>query len=284
MLTRYALIDPILRALDWDTEDPSQVKPEFSMRQRRSDYALLYDGRPLVMVEAKALSASLLDARSQGVSGAVLLGVPYFVCTDGDTWEVYDALKPRPLDEKRVVQVRLSRDNPGEAARQLLALWRPAMLEVRTVPEVTVQPAMQPSPEVRVSSTSAVTTPQLPSLTLYELLNRVKPGDKPPQRLRFSDGTVEQLSSWKDLPVATAKWALPKLQERSELPMRSATKRYGPQGRWLIKEGSEGMTQPELLSSGWYIETHWASPRIVKHACRILEAAGVDPATVFVEG
>jgi predicted type IV restriction endonuclease len=29
MLTRYALVDPILRALGWDTEDPEQVVPEF---------------------------------------------------------------------------------------------------------------------------------------------------------------------------------------------------------------------------------------------------------------
>ena len=29
MLTRNALIDPLLRALGWDTEDPTLVRPEY---------------------------------------------------------------------------------------------------------------------------------------------------------------------------------------------------------------------------------------------------------------
>jgi predicted type IV restriction endonuclease len=33
MLTRYALVDPILRALGWDTEDPEQVVPEFPRKR-----------------------------------------------------------------------------------------------------------------------------------------------------------------------------------------------------------------------------------------------------------
>jgi len=39
-LTRYALIDPLLRALGWDTEDPEQVVPEFTTEAGRPDYAL----------------------------------------------------------------------------------------------------------------------------------------------------------------------------------------------------------------------------------------------------
>ena len=38
--TRYALIDPVLRALGWNTEDPSKVVPELSTNQGTPDYAL----------------------------------------------------------------------------------------------------------------------------------------------------------------------------------------------------------------------------------------------------
>ena len=55
-LTRYALIDPLLRGLGWDTSDPSQVLVEFRSQNGAADYALLgAGGRPLVIVEAKKL-------------------------------------------------------------------------------------------------------------------------------------------------------------------------------------------------------------------------------------
>ena len=33
--TRLALIDPLLRALDWDVSDPSMVTPEYPVENRR---------------------------------------------------------------------------------------------------------------------------------------------------------------------------------------------------------------------------------------------------------
>jgi hypothetical protein len=41
MLTRYALVDPILRALGWDTEDPEQVVPEFQTEGGRRRFDIL---------------------------------------------------------------------------------------------------------------------------------------------------------------------------------------------------------------------------------------------------
>ena len=40
-LTRYALIDPLLRELGWDTSDPAMVVPEYSSGTGSADYALL---------------------------------------------------------------------------------------------------------------------------------------------------------------------------------------------------------------------------------------------------
>ena len=59
--TKYALIDPILRSLGWDTEDPAQVKLEYGMDHkredaRRVDYALFQPGdssKPHILIEAK---------------------------------------------------------------------------------------------------------------------------------------------------------------------------------------------------------------------------------------
>ena len=52
-LTRYALIDPLLRELGWDTEDPGLVIPEYKSGSGSADYALLTRNRPAMMIEAK---------------------------------------------------------------------------------------------------------------------------------------------------------------------------------------------------------------------------------------
>ena len=57
--TKYVLIDPLLRALGWNTGDPAQVKLEFETGKstKRADYALFKRGyeNPVGLVEAKLL-------------------------------------------------------------------------------------------------------------------------------------------------------------------------------------------------------------------------------------
>ncbi len=126
-LTRYALIDPLLRELGWDTADPSLVMPEYTSGAGRVDYALLADGSPAVMVEAKKLGTSLKGAVNQVISYCMIEGTDYFALTDGERWEVYETHKQGRLDEKRVVEFDLMNQSPAETCLKALALWRQAV-------------------------------------------------------------------------------------------------------------------------------------------------------------
>ena len=86
-LTRYALIDPLLRALGWNTADPALVVPEYTARASGSaDYALLDgNGKPLMMVEAKKLDTPLRDALDQGILYCAHGGHQALCVTDGRT-------------------------------------------------------------------------------------------------------------------------------------------------------------------------------------------------------
>ena len=66
--TRYALIDPILKALGWNLNDPSQVQIKYETRTDQSNpddrvyaYALLYTGKPVIHVEARRLPQDYVD-------------------------------------------------------------------------------------------------------------------------------------------------------------------------------------------------------------------------------
>lgn len=256
MLTRYALVDPILRALGWDTEDPEQVVPEFSTKAGRADYALLVKGEPYIIVEAKPLGATLTNAAQQGVNYCVTEGIPYFVCTDGNRWVIYDTHKPVKLEEKVIAQAEISSggDVNYDAARQLLALWRPAMPEVK-VAKPPIFPKAPPTPS---------------GLSLQELRKQMQPGQSPPTSIRFPDGKQEDLRTWKDLLVAVAKWALPKLQQQRKLPLGSLIRRDGQ------------MRAPRDIGDGWKVETWFGARGCVRNAVRILREAEISADEVFV--
>ncbi|MCX8203788.1 MAG: hypothetical protein N3H32_05685, partial [Nitrososphaeria archaeon] len=75
------LIDPFLRALGWDTEDPNLVIPEVSTQAGRPDYALLLNGQRIAFIGAKSLGKE--EDLIQQVSYCVSEGVRYFIATDG---------------------------------------------------------------------------------------------------------------------------------------------------------------------------------------------------------
>jgi predicted type IV restriction endonuclease len=67
--TKMALIAPFLQALGYDIFNPMEVKPEFSAdlpginkKDERVDYAVLENGEPKILVEAKSYSTDLKNA------------------------------------------------------------------------------------------------------------------------------------------------------------------------------------------------------------------------------
>lgn len=59
MATRNQVVDPILRALGWDTEDPAKVQPNVATEEGVPDYTLFLDGRKVLFIEAKKCPLTL---------------------------------------------------------------------------------------------------------------------------------------------------------------------------------------------------------------------------------
>ena len=127
MQTRYALIDPLLQALGWNTADPTQVVPEFHWGRSAADYALFGSlSRPLVVIEAKSLHTPLQEHVSQAINYCLQDGIEYFAITDGGTWELYETHRRGALAEKMVTSLDVRGSTPvAEVCLNALALWRP---------------------------------------------------------------------------------------------------------------------------------------------------------------
>ncbi len=114
--TKATLIEPVLRALGWDTEDVEEVVREYRIKSRDKpvDYGLLVLRTPRLFVEAKALGENLDDRRwtNQIMGYAGVAGVQWIVLTDGNEYRIYNTHAPVSVEEKLFRTVRVSDDGP----------------------------------------------------------------------------------------------------------------------------------------------------------------------------
>ncbi|MFH1833385.1 MAG: hypothetical protein ABH877_00050 [bacterium] len=123
--TKAALIDPILRGLGWNLEDPDEVRREYRRKPSNKpvDYAFLVRRTPEFFLEAKALGHDLSDGRwaNQIMGYASVAGVKWVILTDGDQYRIYNSHAPVPVEEKLFRTVCISGE--AELLEETLSLF-----------------------------------------------------------------------------------------------------------------------------------------------------------------
>ncbi len=268
MQTRYVLIDPLLRELGWDTESPTLVRPEFKVAGK-ADYALLRDGEPIMMVEAKKLNEPLQDkALDQAIKYCMRKGTRYCSVTDGRRWEIYEPHRGTvPITEKRVVQFDLKDQSAAEACRNVLTLW-----ELRVSGHVAT-PSEFLTPD-------APTTPSSDEHK-WQPLSELAPqrGSRHPVRVRFPDGSDVEVKAWKFLLVEVARWLI----NNNHLKTSHCPILCRPKGKTHLAVSTKSVhlsgkkfSEPNLIGP-FYVETHGGC-RYVSTACQtVIKHVGQDP-------
>ncbi|MFQ6135428.1 MAG: restriction endonuclease, partial [Nitrososphaerales archaeon] len=59
MAVRDQIVNPILRGLGWNPEDPEEVQPNISTEEGVPDYSLIKNGKKVLFIEAKKLSVDI---------------------------------------------------------------------------------------------------------------------------------------------------------------------------------------------------------------------------------
>ncbi|MBW2618582.1 MAG: hypothetical protein JRC92_06880, partial [Deltaproteobacteria bacterium] len=68
--TKHSLVMPLLQTLGYNIFDPAEVVPEFTAdigikKGEKVDYAIIIEGKPLILIEVKALGTELDPHTSQ---------------------------------------------------------------------------------------------------------------------------------------------------------------------------------------------------------------------------
>ena len=123
--TRQVLIDPMLHKLGWDVGDPNSVELEYRIGRDWADYVLMGSGRPIAVIEAKALGKPLDEKETmQALNYANSAGIPYMTLTNGDHWRMLEVFKQAPIKDRILMNFQLTQDEPYACALQALGLWR----------------------------------------------------------------------------------------------------------------------------------------------------------------
>ncbi len=105
----HGIINPLLRSLDWDTDETTNtVMYEYSVGSRRVDIALCQNKRPFIFIEIKNIGGIDANAEEQLLNYAFLVGVPMAILTDGKEWHFYLPMLPFPLRQRKFYKLDLT--------------------------------------------------------------------------------------------------------------------------------------------------------------------------------
>ncbi|MDD9972431.1 MAG: type I restriction enzyme HsdR N-terminal domain-containing protein [Candidatus Poribacteria bacterium] len=115
-LVRSHICYPVLRELDWDTESPVHLIPEYNVRNLRVDIALCHSPKePVIFMEIKAPGKCSPQGQEQVFEYAARQGgIPMIIFTDGDEWHFYNSYGTGTYDSKKVKSIQLTKDNIDE--------------------------------------------------------------------------------------------------------------------------------------------------------------------------
>lgn len=268
--TRVLLIDPLLRALGWDPENPDEVQLEYKLTAGLPDYALMKDDRPIAVIEAKKLGTRLNKHNPGQVikytTDTDFIRRQLVVFTNGSEWVFF-----RASNKWNPESVDLASGEPFKAAYDLVNCLSASKFDDR--PDGTFDRS-------RLKTVFEVRDPAEP-LPAADYKRK-------PARLKFEDGSERTVTSWSGLWEEMCKYVLDRgLVKPDDYPVVLAqtkqvkkcvmnTSPVHPHGR---KFGD-----PKEIREGIWLEKELNSNMaLLRYAVRLLERFGVDPMTVQIE-
>ncbi|TDN35947.1 hypothetical protein E4631_04425 [Hymenobacter sp. UV11] len=291
--TRAALIDPVLRALGWDTADVRMVEPERTVENKQSlDYVLKGPtGVIQSVVEAKKLGESLDKLGHVGalIGYAFSLKPVSFFITDGLNWHCYS---PGHSHYEPTSIIELRTDNLLPAALQLLQLLDAAhgghgLVIAPATPTISgaiMAPASsKPRPQPTAKSVTTV-----PARNYYPLSVDLAGPDSQlgkPQWLRLPDGTEHALKTWKDILLKAAELVL-QSQDKLPLPLLDKAGKKTALLSWVQPKAGLSFNKLTYQSKPAYLYTNYSATACVANALYLLQhlpksAAAADTAVAF---
>ncbi len=282
--TRACLVDPVLRLLGWDVSDPEQVCVEYKVEGKSADYALMRDGKPLILIEAKSLGAKLKDDFWQLAVYAAKTGAVLGVMTNGDEWVFLD---PNNVSQPQKARLHLSRREDHRTCALLFL----EQLDTQASSKLPPPPQGHRTPPDSLISSKPPEQLQAIGLTQLERqLSELAPDLHAPKvRAVAVPSRADPLAvtSYAGLLCAVAETYFQQITERLPITQTNASHQYIAARSPLHGTGVRFRASRELTGTGgqesFYVNVHAKALRLVRWTIRLLTVIGVSPDEVTVE-
>lgn len=285
--TRVQLIDPMLRALGWDVEDPNAVKHEYRIGSGRLDYALFVSGKMVAIVEAKSLSKSS-EALPQGqlmkyARDPVCEHLKAVAVTNGVAWVVH-----RESNQWTQERTDLSDGETFKAAFEAFGLMHQSHFE-----HITESPAIRGGSEARSSSRAIRVSKAQPRPVRVGSGNRRRPTRSdmldlsdptfkanrhaPPRLVIDHLGAEHETNHWIDLLVVVANALIDEKQiTKAHCPIKKAENRDVHLINTLpFHTNGRRFHSPKQISGGYFLEANLYVRDCYRNARHLLRFANI---------
>ena len=310
MAVRSQIIEPILRGLGWNTENPEEVQPNVSTEEGIPDYSLLKSDKKVLFIEAKKLSVDIeqREVIRQLAKYCFGEGMKYGVLTNGAIWILFRAFQEGTTMSERIVwktdiesdeltaSVRrlntISKDNIDNIEKLIKKLqildeiWQSLVDEPDEIIKGLI-PVFEklikegyPDYEFEFVEIEDFLKERIKELiTPTEVAEYVSPPETPtwegrqPRIMKIGSDVFEIRNSYEIL-TNTAEWLIRRGKlRRSDCPIPIGRKRHLINIEPKHRYG-DNFRAPKRLSNGLYIEVHYSTAGCINNARRLLERFG----------
>jgi hypothetical protein len=321
MAVRDQLVNPVLRAIGWNPENPDEVQPNVSTEEGVPDYSLIKDRKRMLFVEAKKLSVDVeqREAMRQLAKYSFAEGTKYGVLTNGVVWVLLRSFEEgTTLTERIVWKTDLENDKLPSVCRKIMTISKDTVEQIEALvkkvqilsevwqalldePEEVVRGLM---PVVKSLLTQGYPDIQFEDAEIEELLrerirdvirdktevileetgpkSEVSRGGEKPRKMKLAGEVFDLRNSWEIL-TNTANWLIKKGKLKpSDCPVGLGHKRNLVNTQPKHKYGDD-FRAPKKLPNGLWIETHYSTAGCINCAKRLLERFGFSPDSLAIE-
>jgi len=312
MATRSQIIEPILRGLGWNIENPEEVQPNTPVEEGVPDYSLLKSGKNILFIEAKKMSIDIVQKEviRQLAKYCFGEGMKYGVLTNGAVWLLFRAFQEGTTIVERIIwKTDIENDEITATIRRLNTISKENITDIdnlikklQILDEIWHSLLDEPKDLVRVfiPSFESLIKEGYPQYEFDQteiedfIKERVKELISPIEETVIEPMTITEPLKWEgakmrkmkiesdiyeirnsyDILVNTAEWLIKKSKLRSDnCPIVSGYKRNLVNTQPKHRY-EDGFRAPKKLSNGLFIETHASTAGCINNARKLLEKFG----------
>ena len=319
MAVREQIVNPILRELGWNPENPEEVRPNIHTEEGIPDYSLIKNGAKVLFIEVKKLSIDIeqKEVIRQLAKYCFGEGIKYDVLTNGAIWILFRAFQEGTTISERIVwKTDIESDELIASIRRLNTISKDNIENIEKLIKKLqildeIWQSLVDEPEEIIKGLVPVFKKlikegypdydfediEIQDFLKEKIKELITPTEEqlyvPPHdevltwkggRLRIMriGSDVFEIRNSYEVLINTAEWLIKKGKlKRSDCPIKIGRKRY------LIntvpKHPHRDFITPKKLSNGLYVDINVSRAQAITSARRLLEMFGYRGSILEVE-